>query len=255
MNAVYEEAAAAIRGAKCAVAVTGAGVSEESGIPTFRGTGGIWEKYSPEEYATLEAYLVRPQHVWRFWVELAVILRDCQPNPAHVALAQLEEYGRLEAVITQNVDNLHQTAGSRNVIEYHGNARKLVCLQCHAGAPFSVEQAPTAPPRCTRCRGVMKPDVVMFGELIPKYALYESDALAQKCDVMIVVGTSAQVYPAAGLPFTAKQHGAYIIEANTEPTEFTDTVTDAFLEGPCGTTLPRLVKLVASGPAAISGKR
>lgn len=244
MSNEYEQAAEAIHGGDCVIAVTGAGISAESGIPTFRGPEGIWAKYSPEEYASIDAYVENPYKVWRFWYELAALVRGCEPNPGHEALAKLEQAGFLDAVITQNVDNLHQLAGSRTVIEYHGNAGRLVCLRCRARRSIDPENVTNAPPLCHRCNNLMKPDVVMFGEDIPPYALYESSALAQKCDVMIVVGTSAQVYPAAELPHTAKANGAYIIESNTERTHFTDTVTDAFLEGPAGETLPHLTQCV-----------
>jgi NAD-dependent deacetylase len=236
------EAAAAIVRAKCVVAVTGAGVSAESGIPTFRGADGIWTKYPAEEYATLEAYLSDPHKVWRFWRELAETVRDCVPNPGHQALAALEQGGRLHALITQNVDNLHQAAGSKNVIEYHGNARKLVCLRCRNRRPLDPQHMGHLAPRCHHCEGLMKPAVVMFGEDIPRHAMLEADYWTQQCDVMIVVGTSAQVYPAAALPAMAKSRGALIVEANVEPTEFTWSTTDIFLEGPAGETLPRLAE-------------
>jgi len=244
MTTPVEEAAAALRRAKRGIAVTGAGVSEESGIPTFRGMDGIWTKYPPEIYASIDAYLRDPDKVWAFWCELGASLNGCCPNPAHKALAQLEAVGSIKAIITQNIDSLHQAAGSRKVIEYHGSLRELVCLECRARKPFDINEPGKYPPRCVLCQGLMKPDVVMFGEGIPPEAMYESDTLSQVCDVMLVVGTSAQVYPAAGLPFAAKRRGAVVIEANIEPTEFTETVTDVFLAGPCGQTLPRVAALL-----------
>ena len=244
MTTRIEEAAAALAKAKRGIAVTGAGVSEESGIPTFRGVDGIWTKYPPEDFASIDAYLRDPYRVWAFWCELGATLRDCRPNPGHAALAQIEAAGKLKAVITQNIDSLHQAAGSRKVIEYHGSLRELVCLECRARKPFDVNEPGKHPPRCVICQGLMKPGVVMFGEGIPLDAMCESEALAQNCDVMLVVGTSAQVYPAAGLPFAAKRQGAVIIEANIEATEFTETVTDVFLAGPCGTTLPQVAALL-----------
>jgi len=244
MSEMIEQAAQALANAKQVVAVTGAGVSEESGIPTFRGDHGIWVKYPIEEYGTIDAYLSNADKVWSFWCELSELVKDCTPNPAHIALAELETLGRMDTVITQNVDNLHQEAGSQSVVEYHGNARKLVCLECRQRSPFDLDNLTTFAPTCRMCNGLLKPDVIMFGENIPSYALFEASARAQKCDVMIVVGTSAQVFPAAELPFTAKDRGAFIIECNTEPTDFTRLVTDAFLEGPAGETLPKLVKNV-----------
>jgi len=239
-----ELAAEAIANAEHVVAVTGAGVSEESGIPTFRGNHGIWEKYPIEEFGTIEAYLTDANKVWAFWRELTELVKDCKPNPAHCVLAELESLGRMETVITQNVDNLHQEAGSNSVLEYHGNARKLVCMECRERRPFDLDNLAILAPKCPACGGLLKPAVVMFGETIPGYALFEASARAQKCDVMIVIGTSAQVFPAAELPFTAKDRGAFIIECNTEPTDFTRLITDAFLEGPAGETLPKLVQIV-----------
>jgi len=245
MTSVIVQAAAALRNAKCAVAVTGAGISAESGIPTFRGEGGIWEKYSPDEFASIAAYLRDPNKVWQFWRELAGLVKGCRPNAGHVALADLERMGVLRGVITQNVDNLHQAAGSTRVIEYHGNARRLVCLGCHKRKNIDTNNMGDRAPRCPICADLMKPDVVMFGEDIPRHAMFEAHALAEKCDVMIVVGTSAQVYPAAELPFIAKSNGAFIIESNTERTEFSEVVTDAYLEGPAGETLPQLLRALA----------
>ncbi len=241
MSASLEQAAQALAGAKHVVAVTGAGVSEESGIPTFRGDHGIWVKYPIEEFGTIDAYLNDANKVWAFWCELSELVKDCGPNPAHYAIAELETLGRMDAVITQNVDNLHQEAGSTSVIEYHGNARKLICLECRKRSAFDLDHLTKLAPKCATCGGLLKPDVIMFGETIPSYPLFEASARAQKCDVMIVVGTSAQVFPAAELPFMAKERGAFIIECNREPTDFTRLITDAFLEGPAGETLPALV--------------
>jgi NAD-dependent deacetylase len=243
MNDPYRLAAEAIKSSSLTVAVTGSGISAESGIPTFRGAGGIWEKYPPDEYATIDAYHRDPEKVWAFWCELATTLGDCKPNPAHYALAELERMGLLQAIVTQNVDNLHEAAGSQRVIEYHGNARWIVCPRCRHRDPLDLSQHSSSPPYCF-CGTLMKPDVVMFGEAIPSEALVESARLAERCNVLIVVGSSGQVYPAARLPVLAKQNGAFIIEANIEDTDFTATITHAFLKGPAGETLPKLVEYV-----------
>jgi NAD-dependent deacetylase len=240
VNNPYENAAHAIRNARCVVALTGAGISVESGIPSFRGRDGIWTKYPIEEYAVIDAFLADPEKVWRFWFELGDSLKDCKPNPAHYALAELERMGRCHAVITQNIDNLHEEAGSTRVIEYHGNTRRMVCLDCGTTSALDLTSRGASAPRCP-CGAVMKPDVVMFGEIPPENAVFESDRLARQCDVMLVVGTSATVYPAAEVPYLAKNHGAFIIEANIEETDFTRSITDAFLKGPAAQTLPRLV--------------
>lgn len=240
----FDKAAEALRAASCAVASTGAGISVESGIPSFRGENGLWQKYPPEEYASIDAYLEHPAKVWAFWRERARDFAHCGPNPAHTALAGLEERGVLKAIVTQNIDHLHQQAGSKTVVEYHGNARALRCVDCGADEPLDLDNMPANVPRCPVCRGLMKPGVVMFGELIPPEALSDTEKWVSECDVLIVVGTSAQVFPAAALPYRAKEDGAFIIECNVEPTDFTRTITDAFLEGRAAETLPRLAAMV-----------
>ncbi len=245
----HEKVAAALRKTNNAIAVTGAGISVESGIPDFRSPGGLWTKYPPFEYATIEAFLDDPDKVWVMFYELGAMLEKAKPNPAHFALARLEELGHLKGVITQNIDNLHEDAGNSVVVEYHGNAATLICPACHRRRPMSMEQRALGAPRC-ECGGYMKPDVVLFGEVIPPQAMLSADRLARVCDVVIIVGTSAQVYPAAGLPFAAKDHGATIIEVNTTPTEFTSRITDIFLQGPAGEVLPAVVELVEKGESA-----
>ena len=242
MDEPYEQAAAILSGSECPIAVTGAGISVESGIPDFRSPAGLWAKYPPEQYATLDAYLETPAKVWRFWRDVAHDFADCGPNPAHFALAALEQHGYLKAIVTQNIDGLHQAAGSKTVIEYHGSARKLFCMDCGNTRPLEMQAMSDAPPSCHVCNGLMKPDIVMFGELIPSDALRASREWGEKCDAVLIVGTSAQVYPAADLPFTAKRNGARIIEANIEGTSFTGTITDVFLKGPAGQTMPRLAQ-------------
>lgn len=241
MSDPYQQAAEAIQHAAISVAVTGAGISAESGIPTFRGDDGLWAQYPIEEYATIDAYHRNPEKVWAFWCDLAARLGGCAPNPGHYALAEMEQMGQLEGVITQNVDNLHQEAGSQNVVEYHGNARWLVCPRCRHRDALELSQHGGSPPHCF-CGSLMRPDVVMFGDVIPSEVLVEAAQLAESCQVLLVVGTSAQVVPAARLPILAHQNGAFIIEANIEETAFTHSVTNAFLKGPAGETLPRLVE-------------
>lgn len=243
MTDPIQQAAQAIAKGRHVIAVTGAGISVESGIPDFRSPGGIWDTYPPEDYATIEAFLAAPDRVWQLWYDLGGMLGDVSPNPGHHALTELQNMGRLEAIITQNIDNLHQESGSVRVIEYHGNGRHMRCVVCAGHAPLDLSQRSALAPRCA-CGGVMKPDVVLFGEAIPRDALEAADRAAESADVVIVVGTSATVYPAAELPLIAKRNGAYIIECNLEPTDFTGAITDAFLQGPSGTLLPRLVDAV-----------
>lgn len=243
MSNDYTRAADAIRSAGTVVASTGAGISTESGIPDFRSEGGIWDTYPPEEYASIQAFTADPAKVWGMWRELGQQLDGCKPNPGHNALAQLEEAGHLAAIITQNVDNLHQEAGSRIVIEYHGNSRQVRCMTCGHTQPINPEIYASGTPFCV-CGGVFKPDVVMFGEMIPPKAMLQAEAFARSADTVIIVGTSAQVYPAAELPYTAKKRGAFIIEANLEETDFTRDITDIFLHGKAGETLPKLAEAV-----------
>lgn len=247
MTPAIEEAAKLLRGAAHGIAVTGAGASVESGIPDFRSANGIWEKFPPEHYATIDAFHRDPDRVWGMWHELGAMMAGVTPNPGHHALAELESLGRLCAIITQNIDNLHQSAGSRTVIEYHGNARRMRCMACEAVVPLVLPRESAGAPRCERCDGLMKPDVVMFGEYIPVDAMTASEEHALRCDVVLIVGTSATVYPAAGIPGTAKSRGAAIIECNLEKTDFTRSITDVFIEGPCGETLPALVSALKAG--------
>ncbi|HOK10116.1 MAG TPA: NAD-dependent deacylase [Candidatus Hydrogenedens sp.] len=243
MNEIMEKTAQIIANSKNVVAVTGAGISVESGIPDFRSPGGLWSKYPPEEYATYEAFIDNPDKVWELFYEIGETISKAKPNMAHIALAKLEELGHLVAVITQNIDNLHYEAGNNTVIEYHGNARTLYCPACGRRRPMSLSHRNHGAPRC-ECGGFMKPDVVLFGEPIPSRALFTGETLAKSCEVMLVIGTSAQVYPAASLPYTAKQWGAVVIEFNTVRTPFTESVTDYFIEGPVGHTLPEIVRKV-----------
>lgn len=241
-------AAERMRAARCAIAVTGAGVSVESGIPDFRSADGLWRRYPPEEYATLDAFLANPDKVWRLFHELGASFGAVAPNPAHDALARLEAAGRMQAVITQNIDNLHRAAGSREVVEYHGNAARVSCLDCGFSRPMRRPETGPGAPRCD-CGAALKPDIVLFGELIPAGAMLRAEAWAARADVVLVVGTSAQVYPAAALPEAAKARGALVIECNVAPTAFTRAMVDVYLEGAAGAVLPRLADAVLESAA------
>ncbi|MBZ0270977.1 NAD-dependent deacylase [bacterium] len=233
-----------LAGARKAVALTGAGISVDSGIPDFRSAGGLWEKFDPMEYATIHAFRRDPAKVWAMLFELGDVVRSARPNPAHEALAALEQAARLAGVITQNIDNLHQAAGSRVVIEYHGNGRRLVCLACletFDAVEFDKDALAKRPPRCSHCEAILKPDVVLFGEEIPRHAATESMRLAQACDVMLVIGTSAEVFPAAELPAIAKMHGAKVVELNRETTKLS-RLADATILGSASDTLPELAR-------------
>jgi NAD-dependent deacetylase len=221
------------------VALTGAGLSVPSGIHDFRSPGGIWERFDPAEYATIDAFLRDPEKVWVFLKELDDLVKGAKPNPAHEALAQLEAMGVLDGVITQNVDGLHQAGGSKKVIEFHGGHGRLVCPHC--GRKRKPDPDMEIPPYC-ECGQAMKPDVVFFGEPIPPQALLESTVLARQARSLIVAGTSATVAPASLIPHEAAAGGALIIEVNLVDTPLTAFVTDIFLRGPVEEILPRLAQ-------------
>lgn len=225
---------------RACIALTGAGISTASGIPPFRGKGGLWEKYDPDEYVTISAFYSNPEKVWTMLRELLEILRRASPNPAHYALAELERLGYLRAVVTQNVDGLHQAAGSMNVIEFHGNNETLVCLKCGKRYPTRDVSVDVIPPRC-ECGFPLKPDAVFFGEAIPENALWGSFREARNCDVVLVVGTSGVVEPAASIPRIARQHGAKIVEVNPEQSMISP---DLFICGNAEIILPEIVKEV-----------
>ncbi len=227
----YREAARLLAGRRNVVALTGAGISVESGIPAFRGSQGLWEKYDPMEYASLGAFLRHPEKVWRMLSELVVLCRGASPNPAHAGLADLEANGVLRTVITQNVDCLHQAAGSRRVIEYHGNMEELVCISCWKHFPTRGRWVDGQAPRCD-CREILKPNIVLFGEPIPWLAQERAEEEARACGVLLVIGTSAQVSPACDIPRIARKAGAAVVEINIEETVLTTTVSDLHIPGP-----------------------
>jgi len=245
ISAVFQEIAQKIKKSRNAVALTGAGISVESGIPAFRGSQGLWERYDPMEYAHIEAFRANPGKVWRMLIELEHIVEQSRPNPAHFALAQLEKLGHLKAVITQNIDALHQLAGNKEVIEFHGNGRSLVCLSCGKTFPKERVSLEELPPLCT-CRGILKPEVVFFGEPIPTGPSERAFQLSRTCDMMLVVGTSAVVAPASHLPFMAKQNGAIIIEINLEKTHLSETISDYVLETSASTALTTILDCLRS---------
>jgi len=203
------------------VAFTGAGLSAESGIPTYRGAGGLWTKYDPNIYANIEYFLKDPTYYWNFFQEVRYpVIKKAQPNAAHDAIYELERRKLLKTVITQNIDGLHQMAGSRNVIELHGNTRKIACMEC--GRKYTMDDVygmlPEAlPPKC-ECGGGLKPEVVFFGESLPVGALKDANQAVMDCDACIVVGSSLVVYPAAMLPVTAAENGAPLAIINIDPT-------------------------------------
>jgi len=229
-----------------AVALTGAGVSTESGIPDFRGPNGLWKRIDPR-LATIQSFKLFPEVFWLFMLKSADLILKAKPNRAHYALAELERMGKLSSVITQNVDGLHFKAGSRNVVELHGNMREAVCLSCGYVIPLkeALKMAKRSyfSPLCKKCGGLIKPKVVLFDELLPCKALEKAIWESRTCDLMLVAGTSLQVYPAASLPEYAKLRGAKVAIINEEPTPF-DENADVVIRAKVGEALPAIVDLV-----------
>ncbi|MBF0102617.1 MAG: NAD-dependent deacylase [Desulfobacterales bacterium] len=241
MMTLIEKAAQYIANAKQIVALTGAGISVESGIPPFRGKGGLWEKFDPMEYAHIDVFLKNPKKVWDVMLkEMKEIIQQAKPNNAHLGLAKLEQMGKLKTIITQNIDGLHQMAGNSDVIEFHGNFAWLRCLNCSHRCAMRDVNLDVIPPTCS-CGGIYRPDCVFFGEMIPMEALTRSQSLSKNCDVMLVIGTSAVVQPAALMPMIAKDSGAKIIEINAEPTPLTYSVSDVALQGNASEIIIKLI--------------
>jgi NAD-dependent deacetylase len=231
----------ALRSARFVAALTGAGVSAESGVPTFRDAQtGLWAQFDPLELATPTAFARNPKRVWDWYAMRRDMVGRVTPNPAHVALAALERHVPEFLLITQNVDGLHQRAGSRRVVEMHGNITRVCCSRDGRPVPHWEDTDPEAPPRCADCGAFLRPDVVWFEESLPEDALADAEDAASRCDVLLVVGTSAGVYPAAALPMLAKRSGAQVVEVNTEATPLSAQA-DYALRGRAGVVLPALV--------------
>lgn len=244
MSDLIERAAGILAEAKYTVALTGAGISVESGIPPFRGKGGLWEKIDPMKYAHIDAFLEDPETVWNVLIKnMKIVLDKARPNLAHTGLVDLERLGILKTVITQNVDGLHQRAGNQDVIEFHGNFAWQRCQTCSQRFSTADVDLTQIPPHCG-CGGVLRPDCIFFGEMIPPEALHRSQQVSAHCDVMLVVGTSAMVQPAATMPFIARDNGAVVLEINPEPTPLTNRISNLPLMGDAGTILPQLVAAV-----------
>jgi NAD-dependent deacetylase len=242
---IYEKAADIIAGARRCVAFTGAGISVESGIPPFRGENGLWNKYDPDSFDI--RYFHR--HTKESWQVIREIFYDLfgkvVPNKAHTALAQLEANGVVKSVITQNVDNLHYDAGSTLVHEFHGSLKRLACLSCTRRYPISEIGLDRLPPVCPICEGILKPDVIFFGEAIPEPAGSLSFEETRQADCFILIGTTGTVAPANLIPSAAKSNGATIIEINPAPSEYTSRVTDIFLQDGATKAMTRLMEKIA----------
>lgn len=247
MDDRYEAIARDIQKSLHVVAFTGAGISSESGIPTYRGAGGLWNKYDPNRYANIHYFKKDPSYYWRFFRDVRYpLLKKVVPNKAHLALAEMEQMGYMQTVITQNIDGLHQEAGSTSVIELHGTTRFITCTSCaeeypmEAVFPILDEEIP---PLCQECQGVLRPAVIFFGEPLNPQVIGRAYEEADCCDFLLVVGSSLVVYPAADLPVTAKQRGAGLAIINKDPTPM-DQLADYVIHEEAGTVLPQIVEFL-----------
>jgi len=235
---------ASFAAARSVVAFTGAGVSAESGVPTFRGTDGLWSKFKPEELATMTAFMKNPALVWEWYAERKRVISSITPNEGHMALARLQDLFPHFAIITQNIDNLHRRAGSKVVYELHGNIERNYCLKCGTRASNEEVLGQKGAPECSRCGGLIRPDVVWFGEMLPEEEWEKAERAASSADIFLSIGTSTIVYPAASLPLIAKQNGALLVEINMERTPLSG-IADEILAGPSGVILPALCEQLA----------
>lgn len=252
MDQLIQQAARLLRAAQQIVVMTGAGVSAESGVPTFReAQTGLWAQYDPQDLATPAAFTRNPRLVWEWYASRREIIGQSEPNAGHFALAQLEAQHGHVTVVTQNVDNLHERAGSQDVIHLHGNIMRTKCFYDCQGNPTLVDLSDPAintdalPPLCPHCGRWLRPDVVWFGEILPARALERAMTLSEGCDVQLVVGTSGLVEPAAGLPRITKQHGGKVIVVNPDHTMHT-RIADVSLRGASGEVLPQVLQAMAS---------
>jgi NAD-dependent deacetylase len=228
-----------LAGARSIVVLTGAGISAESGVPTFRGPGGLWRDYRPEDLATPEAFHADPRLLWEWYLWRRSLIAQARPNAGHEALAVLEHRSPAFTLITQNVDGLHALAGSRAILEIHGNLWRTRCLGCSAVSDDRAATFERIPPLCP-CGSMLRPDVVWFGEALPESLLVRSIAAVEACDLMLVIGTSGVVQPAASFADAALSHGVPVVEINLDPTPLSDRATIA-LQGPSGQILPKLI--------------
>ncbi|MFP4015606.1 MAG: SIR2 family NAD-dependent protein deacylase [Halanaerobiales bacterium] len=229
-----------IKNSKRTFAFTGAGISVESGIPPFRGDEGIWNKYDPI-FLDINFFKENPEKSWEIsYKAFYEYFNKAKPNRAHQILATMEEKGLVDGIITQNIDSLHHQAGSKNVYEFHGNSRSLICMDCNKKIDFNKELLESIPPYCEKCSGVLKPDFVFFGEDIPEPARSMAFKEAENIDLLIIIGTTGEVQPASYIPYIANENGADIIEINIRPSLFTERITDIYLEGKASSIMEKL---------------
>jgi NAD-dependent deacetylase len=250
MDKKINQVAQMITAAKKVVVFTGAGISTESGIPDFRGPGGLWTKYDPDDF-TIDKFFGSAATRKKMWERLREggLMEDANPNPAHLAIVELEKMGKLSSLVTQNIDNLHQKAGSNpaKIYELHGNMQMLICLDCSKRYPIAIVKERYAAsedvPACEHCGGILKPDVIFFGEALPQKVLAQASQEASECDLMIVIGSSLVVYPAAYIPVYAKESGAKLVIINIGPTE-QDHNADVLINAPAGETMTKIINRV-----------
>jgi len=231
-----------LKKAKSVAVLTGAGISAESGVPTFRGEEGLWKKFRAEELATVDAFMNNPELVWEWYLFRRDIVSKVTPNPGHYVLAEFDQYFEDFTLITQNVDGLHNRAGSENILELHGNITRNKCFDCNKPFHDSISLDSGKIPRCD-CGGRLRPDVVWFGELLPSGAINKAYEASGRAEIFFSIGTSAIVHPAASLPLAAQKEGAYLVEINLEPTPLTD-FSDCSLIGKSGEVLPLIAELL-----------
>lgn len=239
---MVKKAVDVIKQASRVTAFSGAGISVESGIPPFRGENGLWNKYNPT-FLDINYFRLNPLKSWKLIKEIFYdFFGKAEPNLAHIGLAKMEKAGYVKAVITQNIDNLHQLAGSKEVYEFHGNSRELLCMRCNKIYPVTDFSLDRLPPHCPNCGYVLRPNFVFFGEPIPEPARSKSFKKAEISDVFLVIGTTGEIMPASQIPYYAKQNGATIIEINIEPSNYTNHITDIFLQGKATEIVTKLVR-------------
>jgi NAD-dependent deacetylase len=241
-----ERAAELMTAAGSAFALTGAGISVHSGIPDFRSPGGLWSRFDPDEVASADALVRNPRGVWEFLMQALDLFGKAEPNAAHLVLADMERDGHIVGVVTQNIDGLHQAAGSRNVVEFHGNCERFYCMHCgreRDPAEFASLSEADLPVLCKDCGGLVRPDVVFFGEGIPGQALEDCEAMAERCDALLIVGTSGEVAPVNMYAARMKHQGKSVIEVNLGATAYRG-IADVSIDAPAEEALPELYTLL-----------
>ncbi len=239
-----------IKSSKRIIIFTGAGISKDSGIQTFRDEDGLWKNFDPQKLATLDGFLKDPVMVWKWYISRIEKIKQAKPNMGHYFVANIEKINKATFVITQNIDGLHKKAGSKNVIELHGNVEQIKCLKCTYKKPYDDTDFSVLPPKCI-CGSLLRPDVVWFGEALPYESLIKAFNLAELADLAIIIGTSNLVYPAAEIPFIAKRNRSFIIEINPERTVLTPYV-DIYLNNPSKDAYEMLISLLNSNEEKIS---